>query len=147
FAAAYRRGDGSCRQTAGDAGARLRRPVLGYIARRMNAPTTPADRDPAGRGRQAMLLSAIDGFRRVKVAVVGDFILDRFVRGVIERISPEAPVPVLHGRGESLALGGAGNVVANIVALGGTALPVAAVGDDPAGQTILAMLAGEGVDT
>ena len=74
--------------------------------------------------------------------MVGDFILDRFVRGVIERISPEAPVPVLHGRGESLALGGAGNVVANIVALGGTALPVAAVGDDPAGPTILAMLAG-----
>ncbi len=113
----------------------------------MNAPTTPADRDPAGRGRQALLLSAIDSFRKVKVAVVGDFILDRFVRGVIERISPEAPVPVLHGRGESLALGGAGNVVANIVALGGTALPVAAVGDDPAGQTIVAMLAGEGVDT
>ena len=113
----------------------------------MNAPTTPADRDQAGRGRQAVLLSAIDGFRGVKVAVVGDFILDRLGRGDVERISPEAPVPVLHGRGESLALGGAGNVVANIVALGGTALPVAAVGDDLAGQTILAMLADEGVDT
>lgn len=113
----------------------------------MNAATPPADRDPAGRGRQAVLLAAVDGFRKVRVAVVGDFILDRFVRGVIERISPEAPVPVLHGRGESLALGGAGNVVANIVALGGTALPVAAVGDDPAGQTIVAMLDGEGVDT
>lgn len=113
----------------------------------MNAPTPPQDRDPPGRGRQAVLLSAVDAFRRIKVAVVGDFILDRFVRGVIERISPEAPVPVFHGRGESLALGGAGNVVANIVSLGGTALPVAAVGDDVSGQTLLSMLAGEGVDT
>lgn len=112
----------------------------------MNAPTTPADRDQAGRGRQAALLAAVDGFRKAKVAVVGDFILDRFVRGVIERISPEAPVPVFHGRGETMALGGAGNVVANIVSLGGTALPVAAVGDDVAGRTILAMLAEEGVD-
>lgn len=113
----------------------------------MNAPTTPADRDPPGRGRQAVLLSAIDSFRGVKVAVVGDFILDRFVRGVIERISPEAPVPVFHGRGESETLGGAGNVVANIVSLGGTALPVAAIGDDAAGGTIVSMLAAEGVDT
>ena len=113
----------------------------------MNASTTPQDRDPPGRGRQAVLLSAVDVFRKVRVAVVGDFILDRFVRGVIERISPEAPVPVFHGRGESVALGGAGNVVANIVSLGGTALPVAAIGDDAAGQTIVTMLAGEGVDT
>lgn len=113
----------------------------------MNAPTPPEDRDPPGRGRQPVVLSAVDGFRAVKVAVVGDFILDRFVRGVIERISPEAPVPVFHGRGESLALGGAGNVVANIVSLGGTALPVAAVGDDVSGQTVVSMLADEGVDT
>ncbi len=58
----------------------------------------------------------------VTVLVVGDFILDRFVNGVIERISPEAPIPVLHGRGETLAMGGAGNVVSNIISLGARAV-------------------------
>lgn len=89
---------------------------------------------------------AVARFGEARVLVVGDFILDRFVHGVIERISPEAPIPVLHGRGEKLALGGAGNVVANIVSLGGTAIPVAVVGDDFAGRTIRAMLEAEGID-
>jgi D-beta-D-heptose 7-phosphate kinase/D-beta-D-heptose 1-phosphate adenosyltransferase len=83
----------------------------------------------------------------VRVLVAGDFILDRFVNGVIDRISPEAPIPVLHGRSASQALGGAGNVVANIVSLGGRASAVSAVGDDPAGQAVRSMLADLGVDT
>lgn len=94
----------------------------------------------------AELLSAIDRFRDATVLVVGDFILDRFVRGVIERISPEAPIPVLHGRDETFTLGGAGNVVSNIVSLGGTALPVATVGNDGAGRSIIATLENQGVD-
>ncbi len=95
----------------------------------------------------ASLLAAIDRFREVRVLVVGDFILDRFVHGVIERISPEAPIPVLHGRGETSTLGGAGNVVSNIVSLGGTALPIAAIGNDAAGRAIVATLENQGVDT
>ena len=83
----------------------------------------------------------------VRVLVAGDFILDRFVNGVIDRISPEAPIPVLHGRSASQALGGAGNVVANIVSLGGRASAVSAVGDDPAGHAVRSMLADLGVDT
>ncbi|MCO5162766.1 MAG: D-glycero-beta-D-manno-heptose-7-phosphate kinase [Mesorhizobium sp.] len=83
----------------------------------------------------------------VRVLVAGDFILDRFVNGVIERISPEAPIPVLHGRNATQALGGAGNVVANIVSLGGKASAVSAVGDDPAGHAVRSMLADLGVDT
>ncbi|TIU86201.1 MAG: bifunctional heptose 7-phosphate kinase/heptose 1-phosphate adenyltransferase, partial [Mesorhizobium sp.] len=67
-------------------------------------------------------------FGEVTVLVVGDFILDRFVSGVIERISPEAPIPVLHGRGETLNMGGAGNVVSNIVSLGAAAIPVSVIG-------------------
>jgi len=94
----------------------------------------------------AALLAAVDRFREVTVLVVGDFILDRFVHGVIERISPEAPIPVLHGRGETSTLGGAGNVVSNIVSLGGTALPIAAIGNDAAGRSIVAMLENQGVD-
>ena len=94
----------------------------------------------------AALLAAIDRFRDIKVLVVGDFILDRFVHGVIERISPEAPIPVLHGRKETSTLGGAGNVVSNVVSLGGTALPVAAIGSDAAGNAIIAMLEKQGTD-
>ncbi|HWK67146.1 MAG TPA: D-glycero-beta-D-manno-heptose-7-phosphate kinase [Rhizobiaceae bacterium] len=101
---------------------------------------TAAARSPAD------LLTAIDRFREATVLVVGDFILDRFVRGVIERISPEAPIPVLHGRDETLTLGGAGNVISNIVSLGGTAVPIAAIGNDAAGRTILAALENQGVD-
>jgi len=89
---------------------------------------------------------AIARFGAVTVVVVGDFILDRFFSGVIERISPEAPVPVLHGRSASTALGGAGNVVANIVSLGGRALPVGVIGDDHAGNSVVAKLGEIGVE-
>lgn len=89
----------------------------------------------------------VAAFSGLAVLVAGDFILDRFVNGVIERISPEAPIPVLHGRGETLALGGAGNVVANIVALGAAAIPVSAVGDDAAGRNVMRLLAELGAGT
>lgn len=90
---------------------------------------------------------AVARFGAATVLVVGDIILDRFVNGVIERISPEAPIPVLHGRSATTAIGGAGNVVSNIVSLGGTAIPVSVVGDDAAGRNVIAMLADLGVDT
>lgn len=83
----------------------------------------------------------------VTVLVVGDFILDRFVNGVIERISPEAPIPVLHGRGETLAMGGAGNVVSNIISLGARAVPVSVIGEDAAAGHLVRMLGEIGVDT
>jgi len=90
---------------------------------------------------------AIARFGGVTVLVVGDFILDRFVNGVIERISPEAPIPVLHGRGEMLAMGGAGNVVCNIVSLGAAAIPVSVIGADHAGDNLMRMLGELGVET
>ncbi|MBZ9697760.1 MULTISPECIES: D-glycero-beta-D-manno-heptose-7-phosphate kinase [unclassified Mesorhizobium] len=90
---------------------------------------------------------AIARFGDVAVLVVGDIILDRFVNGVIERISPEAPIPVLHGRGESSAMGGAGNVVANIVSLGARAIPVSVIGTDPAGDSLVRMLGELGAET
>ncbi len=94
-----------------------------------------------------ILHRAIARFTGVTVLVVGDLILDRFVSGVIERISPEAPIPVLHGRGETQAVGGAGNVVSNIVSLGGKAIPISALGDDAAARSIMRMFAELGVDT
>lgn len=71
--------------------------------------------------------------------------LDRYITGSVDRISPEAPVPVIRVEGESLALGGAGNVAANVVALGASCDAVGSVGDDPEGALLLDHLKGLGV--
>ena len=70
------------------------------------------------------------------VLVVGDLMLDRFVYGAVDRISPEAPIPVLRFREEKAMLGGAGNVAQNIVALNGRSVLVGAVGADEEGSYI-----------
>src|SRR5271156_4611908 len=75
-------------------------------------------------------------WRGVRVFVLGDVMLDRYVYGHVERISPEAPIPVLHHQSEKAMLGGAGNVARNIVALGGEALLVGALGDDADGDLV-----------
>jgi D-beta-D-heptose 7-phosphate kinase/D-beta-D-heptose 1-phosphate adenosyltransferase len=80
-----------------------------------------------------------------RILVVGDAMLDRYVYGEVERISPEAPVPVCRVTDETAMLGGAGNVVRNLAALGAGVEFVAAVGQDDAGAeiaTLLAALAG-----
>ena len=69
--------------------------------------------------RRRDLLRHIGRFPQARVLVVGDLILDHYVWGTVTRISPEAPVPVVHVESESLKLGGAANVYHNIVALGG----------------------------
>ena len=71
--------------------------------------------------------------------------LDRYITGSVDRISPEAPVPVIRVEGESLALGGAGNVAANVVALGASCDVVGSVGDDPEGALLLDHLKGLGL--
>jgi D-beta-D-heptose 7-phosphate kinase/D-beta-D-heptose 1-phosphate adenosyltransferase len=75
------------------------------------------------------------------VLCVGDLMLDRFVTGRVERVSPEAPIPVLVVEGEAEMIGGAGNVVRNLVAFGARAELVAAVGDDAPGAQLVALLA------
>jgi D-beta-D-heptose 7-phosphate kinase/D-beta-D-heptose 1-phosphate adenosyltransferase len=82
-----------------------------------------------------------------RVVVVGDAMLDVYVHGDVERISPEAPVPVVRVRERRYALGGAANVVQNVVASGARAHLVAAVGSDQSGARLRAMLEGLGVDT
>ena len=65
---------------------------------------------------------------------VGDVMLDRYVYGQVERISPEAPIPVLHTQREAVTLGGAGNVVRNIVSLRRAGVDlVGVIGQDQAG--------------
>jgi rfaE bifunctional protein kinase chain/domain len=70
------------------------------------------------------------------VLVLGDVMLDEFVWGDVTRISPEAPVPVVDVRRESMHLGGAANVLANLVALGARGSVVGVVGDDAAGRRL-----------
>lgn len=89
-----------------------------------------------------MLLSNLsyDGFDNARVLVVGDLMLDRFRYGKVSRISPEAPVPVFLSEGETMMLGGAGNVVANVGSLEGKCGLISVIGDDEAGQRCKALL-------
>lgn len=77
-------------------------------------------------------------FAGVTVLCIGDVMLDRFIAGEVERISPEAPVPVIRVRESRSALGGAGNVASNIAALGGRAVLVGLVGGDAAAGALMA---------
>lgn len=88
----------------------------------------------------------LDSFSRVRLLVLGDLVLDEYVAGDVTRVSPEAPVPVVHVSEESIALGGAGNVVRNVIALGGRVSFCALRGDDLAGEQAAALLAELGVD-
>src|SRR5438067_562488 len=74
--------------------------------------------------------AAIKAFSKKRILVIGDLMLDEYVEGIAERISPEAPVPILVQRTVRHVPGGGGNVAANIAALGGTATRVGVVGRD-----------------
>ncbi|MGH9470728.1 MAG: bifunctional heptose 7-phosphate kinase/heptose 1-phosphate adenyltransferase [Terriglobia bacterium] len=92
------------------------------------------------RTRWARIIRA---FRGKTVGVLGDYMLDEFLRGEATRISPEAPVPVVRVDNQDAAEaypGGAGNVAANIAALGGTAIPWGAVGDDESGRRLVDLM-------
>jgi D-beta-D-heptose 7-phosphate kinase/D-beta-D-heptose 1-phosphate adenosyltransferase len=87
----------------------------------------------------------LGGFAALKVLVAGDFMLDEYLWGEVERISPEAPVAVVDVRRESRTLGGAGNVVNNLVALGAQVEVLGLVGDDPAAEVLRSELSRLGV--
>jgi rfaE bifunctional protein kinase chain/domain len=93
------------------------------------------------------LLAIIDRMAGVRVALVGDLVLDRFVLGTPKRISREAPVIILRFEGQQDIPGGAANALANLAALEVEAVPVGAVGDDEPGQALLDTLARRGVNT
>jgi D-beta-D-heptose 7-phosphate kinase/D-beta-D-heptose 1-phosphate adenosyltransferase len=86
--------------------------------------------------QRARLRAVVDRFSRQRILVVGDLMLDQFIRGGASRLSPEAPVPVIHVRSESFVLGGAGNVAHNLSALGARVEVVGMLGDDPAGRML-----------
>lgn len=92
------------------------------------------------------LLAALASLGTPRVAVIGDLILDRYVVGDVSRISPEAPIPVLAVRREELRLGGAGNVAANLAAMGAEVRMVAVVGDDGLGRAVRELLEEQHID-
>lgn len=75
-----------------------------------------------------------------KVLVIGDLMIDHYIWGSCERISPEAPVQVVLKQSETKRLGGCGNVVSNLIALGAEVGVISVLGDDSAGREIIAML-------
>jgi D-beta-D-heptose 7-phosphate kinase/D-beta-D-heptose 1-phosphate adenosyltransferase len=86
------------------------------------------------------LINILDGIGSPRVVLVGDLMLDEFVYGDAERISPEAPVPVLRAVRRESRLGGAGNVAMAIRALGGQVAVVGLVGNDSAGKRLIGLL-------
>jgi D-glycero-beta-D-manno-heptose-7-phosphate kinase len=96
------------------------------------------------RERLMALLEAAAGRR---IAIIGDAMLDVYLRGDVDRISPEAPVPVVRVTEKKLALGGAANVAQNITAIGARCEMVCAVGEDAAGVEVRQMLHDVGAET
>src|SRR3989338_2849254 len=88
----------------------------------------------------------ISRFRRARVLVVGDLMLDEFVWGKVSRISPEAPVPVVWVQSESVMPGGAANVASNIRALGGRVSVVGLAGEDRWGDVLRGELASRQIE-
>lgn len=97
---------------------------------------------PLPRDRLEQLVQRMPGTR---VVVVGDVMLDRYLLGDTDRVSPEAPVPVVTIRERRQALGGAANVAANAAAVGASCVLVGVVGDDPDGAAVRQELAARGL--
>ena len=93
------------------------------------------------------LLEIIGNFRKVKMAVIGDLMIDDYIIGNVERISPEAPVPVVSVKEERFVLGGAGNVINNLATLGVKTYCYGVIGDDIDGDRLKKSLKLLGVNT
>lgn len=92
-------------------------------------------------------LQAVARLQGRKVCIIGDLMLDHYMIGTVERISPEAPVPVVRVTREDRLLGGAGNVARNVAALGGKPLLFGCTGDDPEGAALVRMCAEAGIES
>lgn len=89
----------------------------------------------------------IDKFDRCKVLVVGDLMIDEYIWGKVDRISPEAPVPIVLVKNDDFTLGGSGNVVNNLVALGADVSAIGVIGSGLNGKRLLKKFHELGVDT
>jgi len=91
------------------------------------------------------LSSIAAGFSGRKIAVFGDLMLDRYIKGSVKRISPEAPVPVVRVTSESAVCGGSANVAVNLSTLGADPVLISVAGRDAAAEELSSLLAASGV--
>jgi len=105
------------------------------------------DRMSGNTMNRTRLQGIVQAFGKAKILVVGDFILDQFIWGQVNRISPEAPVPVVQVKRESYMPGGALNVANNILTLSGTVMPCGVVGRDLFGRMLVKVMKKHAVDT
>ena len=94
-----------------------------------------------------ILSQLIDKFGKINILVIGDVMLDRFIYGAVDRISPESPVPVLRRGKSNMMPGGAGNVAANLAALGIETALISLAGKDESGEDLQKLLKAQGVET
>ncbi len=92
------------------------------------------------------LANLLESFSKAHVLIIGDIMLDRFVYGHVDRISPESPVPVLSVAREETMLGGAGNALANLAGLGVKADMISIIGDDAEGQELISIIKNLGIN-
>ena len=88
------------------------------------------------------LVALVGALAETRVLCIGDVMLDCFVHGSVDRISPEGPIPVLRIDHETQMLGGAGNVVRNLISLGARAALLSVIGEDDAGRAVMALFSG-----
>ena len=96
--------------------------------------------------KQHALLTSVEKLNGISVAIIGDVMLDEYIFGSVERISPEAPVPIVRIEKEEYRLGGAGNVAKNIAALGGDPKLFGFMGQDHGGQRLKEILRENGIE-
>ena len=94
--------------------------------------------------RTSRAIELVGKFPSFRILVVGDVMIDRYVIGKVERLNPEAPVPILHAKDEHRATGGAGNTAKNAATLGATATLVSVVGADRSAEELELAAAEEG---
>ncbi|MBI5629435.1 MAG: D-glycero-beta-D-manno-heptose-7-phosphate kinase [Elusimicrobia bacterium] len=105
----------------------------------------PAERQhPRGRATRP-LRSLLSRFPNKRILVIGDLMLDQYIRGSVARLSPEAPVPVVRVSQESFIPGGAGNVASNLAALEAQVILLGVVGNDGAGRELRSQLGLKGI--
>ena len=93
------------------------------------------------------LKTILNKFKGQEIIVVGDIMLDHFIKGAVSRISPEAPVPVVAVNNEFFVAGGAGNVAVNLAALGAKPSMISVVGPDLGGEMLRKFLRDRGINT
>lgn len=86
--------------------------------------------------KKSRLMEILEAFKDIKIAVIGDMMLDDYIIGSVDRISPEAPVPVVNVKEERFVLGGAANVVNNLSALGAQTFSFGVIGNDANGERL-----------